>query len=121
MIVLEVIDGTFFETGDVELKEKFNDKFVKETVAFLNTNGGKIIIGVNDNGEAVGVDNIDETLRTIADVITDQIEPPAADMVDTKIIAENGKLLIFVSVDKGIKPLYCIKKYGYPELFTDFK
>ena len=37
MIVLEVIDVTFFETGDVELKEKFNDKFVKETVAFLNT------------------------------------------------------------------------------------
>ena len=111
--MLEVIEVTFFETGDVELKEKFNDKFVKETVAFLNTNGGKIIIGVNDNGEAVGVDNIDETLRKIADVITDQIEPPAADMVDTKIIAENGKLLISVSVDKGIKPLYCIKKYGY--------
>ena len=103
----------FFETGDVELKEKFNDKFVKETVAFLNTSGGKIIIGVNDKGEAVGVDNIDETLRRIADVISDQIEPSAADMVDTKIITENGKLLISVSVDKGIKPLYCIKKYGY--------
>lgn len=102
----------FFGTGDIELNEKFNDKFVKETVAFLNTNGGKIIIVVNEKGEVVGVNNIDETLRKISDVITDQIEPPAADMVDTKIITENGKLLISVSVDKGIRPLYCIKNTG---------
>ena len=103
----------YFETSEVELKTTFNEKFVKETVAFLNTNGGQIIIGVDNNGKAIGVANVDESLRKIADVITDQIEPPATDMVETKIITDNGKLLICVSVEKGIKPLYCIKKYGY--------
>ena len=37
-------------------------------VAFLNTQGGIIYIGVEDNGNPVGVDKLDETLKNIADI-----------------------------------------------------
>jgi predicted HTH transcriptional regulator len=33
--------------------------FEKEVVAFLNANGGSVYIGVKDNGDVVGVHNVD--------------------------------------------------------------
>ena len=103
----------YIESNKLELKEKFNDKFIKEVVAFLNADGGDIIIGVKDNGEVIGVQNVDSTLKNISDCITDQIEPVASDCIKPGIIMENGKILVSVSVRKGIKPIYCIKKYGF--------
>ena len=65
----------YIESEILELKEKYIDNIAKEIVAFLNGNGGTILIGVKDNGIVVGVDKIDETLRKISDIITSQIEP----------------------------------------------
>lgn len=103
----------FIESDGVELKEKFNDKFVKEVVAFLNTNGGKIFIGVTDDGFAVGVKNIDETMRKISDVLTTQIEPQPEDEVDIRVVFAEGKSVLALDIKKGKFSLYCIKKYGY--------
>ncbi len=55
----------FKENEKIELKRKFNDSFVKEVVAFLNSMNGTIYIGVDDDGTPVGVDNLDETLLKI--------------------------------------------------------
>lgn len=103
----------YIETELLELKEKFNDSVVKEIESFLNTEGGSIIIGVSDSGVPIGVDNIDDTLRKISDVISDQIEPSAIDCVKPEIIYENNKILIKINVFKGKHNLYCIKKYGF--------
>ena len=103
----------YIETELLELKEMFNDSVVKEIESFLNTEGGSIIIGVSDSGVPIGVDNIDDTLRKISDVISDQIEPSAIDCVKPEIIYENNKILIKINVFKGKHNLYCIKKYGF--------
>lgn len=103
----------FVESDKVELKEKFNDKFVKEVVAFLNTEGGQIFIGVNDAGFAVGVKNIDETMRRISDVLTSQIEPRPEDEVDVRVVFAEGKSVLAINIKKGKFPIYCIKKFGY--------
>ena len=58
----------FTETEKVELKQKFNDALPKEIVAFLNTDGGCIYIGVKDDGSICGVAKLDETLKKIADI-----------------------------------------------------
>ena len=65
----------YIESEALELKEKYTDAVIKEIVAFLNGNGGTILVGVKDDGTVVGVDKIDEVLRKISDVITSQIEP----------------------------------------------
>ena len=67
----------FAETECVELKEKLNDGFEKEVVAFLNTVGGQVIIGVNDSGEIVGVDSADKDALAVADRIKNIIAPSA--------------------------------------------
>ena len=101
----------FRETETIELKKTLNEKVERALVAFLNTQGGIIYIGVEDDGKPVGVDKLDETLKDIADIITTQILPNPQEYVElgTKFI--DGKHIIEIKVNKG-KALYYIKKYG---------
>ena len=103
----------FHESETLELKAKFTDTICKDIVAFLNTEGGDVIIGVTDAGDIVGVDSIDETSRKMSDVITDQIEPNSQELITSEIRYIDGKTLLVVHVKKGIRPIYCQKKYGF--------
>lgn len=103
----------YIESEILELKEKYIDNIAKEIVAFLNGNGGTILIGVKDNGIVVGVDKIDETLRKISDIITSQIEPNPQDEVSSELKFDEGKIIIAIKINKGRKHIYCQKKYGF--------
>ncbi len=105
----------FIESEILELKEKYTDTILRDIVAFLNTKGGEIYVGVCDDGKVIGIDgsHVDEVNKKISDCITDQIEPnPQNDVSISHIIMED-KDIIKVSVNKGFKPIYCIKKYGF--------
>lgn len=106
----------YIESETLELKEKYSDTICKEIVAFLNTMGGTIIIGVKDDGEIVGVDKIDEIFRKISDIITGQIEPNPQDEVSSELRFEDGKVLIVINIAKGMKHIYCQKKYGFSSI-----
>ena len=103
----------FIESNKIELKSKYTGQIVKEIVAFINADGGKIYIGINDDGTVCGAQKIDESLRSISDIITTQIEPNAIDSVKTELEIIEGLPVIVINVKKGISPLYCIKKYGF--------
>ena len=104
---------SYIESENLELKEKYTDTICKEIVAFLNAEGGQIIIGIKDNGSVVGVDDVDNTLKKIADVITTQIEPNPQEEISCELKFEDGKVLIVINVLKGVKNIYCQKKYGF--------
>ena len=101
------------ESNVIEFKTKYTDQLVREIVAFINAEGGKIYIGVEDNGNVVGATKIDETLRNVSDIITTQIEPTAIDIVSCEIQTLDGKPVIVILMKKGVAPIYCIKKYGF--------
>lgn len=103
----------FSETDKIELKEKINDSLPKEIESFLNTEGGTIYIGVNDAGEVIGLSNLDVQLRTISDIISDQIEPNAIDCVRPEVEFVDDKMVVKIAIKKGYASLYCIKKYGF--------
>lgn len=103
----------YIESESLELKEKYSDTICKEIVSFLNASGGIIVIGVKDDGIIVGVEKIDETFKKISDIITTQIEPNPQDEVNSELRFEDGKTLIVINVSKGIKHIYCQKKYGF--------
>lgn len=103
----------YIESEALELKEKYTDAVIKEIVAFLNGNGGTILVGVKDDGTVVGVDKIDEVLRKISDVITSQIEPNPQDEISSELKFVEGKTIIAIHIDKGQNYVYCQKKYGF--------
>ena len=48
------------ETNRIEFKRELSDRFERSVVSFLNyAGGGEILIGVTDNGDAVGVNDAD--------------------------------------------------------------
>ena len=49
------------ENNRIENKEKLNEDFEQEVIAFLNyKEGGAIYVGINKNGQPVGIDDIDK-------------------------------------------------------------
>ncbi len=102
---------TFEESEKIELKQKFNDALPKEIVAFLNTDGGIVYIGVNDDGSVCGVNNQDEALKKIADILENQILPDPRHLVELGTKFVDMKHVIEIKIQKG-EALYYIKKYG---------
>ena len=64
-----------FETENIEFKSKFTEEIYKEVIAFANTEGGFIYVGIDDKGEAVGLSDVDDEYTRITNGIRDAIMP----------------------------------------------
>lgn len=95
----------FKGTETTELKRMLTNAFEKALVAFLNTRDGVIYIGVDDDGRVIGVQNLDETFRRIADIVTEQILPDPQQFVEVGSVYVDGKSVISVKVKKRTRPL----------------
>lgn len=106
----------FNETHIVELKEILNDSLPKEIVAFINTDGGTIFIGITKTKRIVGIKtDIDEVQRKVSDVINDQVSPRCREYVHQRVEVMEGKQVIVIEVKPDHTNLYYIKKYGLSE------
>ena len=64
-----------YESERTEYKSQFVDDIYKEVIAFANTDSGVLYIGIDDQGNAVGIDNVDETYTRLTNGIRDAIAP----------------------------------------------
>ena len=105
------------ETNRVENKEKLNDDFEQEIIAFLNyREGGIIYVGINKNGEVVGVQNVDLTQLQIKDRIKNNIQPSTLGLFDVTVEIMENKEVIKVIISSGTeKPYYLREKGRTPE------
>ncbi len=101
-----------FEDINIEYKEQYSDSIKKEVVAFANTKGGKIYIGISDDKKIVGVSNVDETMLQITNSIRDAISPDISLFTSCEIEKVKGKNILVLIVQKGTNPPYYIKKKG---------
>lgn len=94
------------EDFHTEFKETLLDKnkIVKEIVAFVNTDGGQLIFGVTDDGKILGIDNLDETMRSIDDLAYQRCEPPVTAVQETLTIDQ--KTVLVVNIPKGTQRPY---------------
>ena len=63
------------ESAVLELKEQVNADFKKEIIAFANTDGGEIFVGVARDGSITGVENAEAEMERIGNMIRDGIKP----------------------------------------------
>lgn len=104
------------ENNRIEYKRELTEDLEKETVAFLNyREGGFIFIGIDKDGNTVGVSNSDELQLKIKDRIKNNILPSCMGLFD--VIAEkiDGKDIIKIIVASGSEKPYYIKKKGMSE------
>ncbi len=106
----------FRESETIELKEIVVDEIKKEIIAFANSDGGKIFIGVSDDGMVVGVDDPDDVSLQISNMVRDAIKPDVTMFVHYKTIEEDGKKIVVVDIQRGTdRPYYLSKKGMRPE------
>ncbi len=100
------------ESDTTELKRELTDKLEKEIVAFLNTKGGDVLIGVDDNGKVVGILDADQIQLTIADRIRTNILPSCLGLFEVYVEEIDDKHIVHIRVSAGSEKPYYLKKYG---------
>jgi ATP-dependent DNA helicase RecG len=93
-----------FETENIEFKLKVTDDLYKEVIAFANTDGGTIYIGIDDEGNVVGIENVDENVARITNGIRDAIMPDVTMFVKYKV--QDNRILQIIVGEGSNKPYY---------------
>ena len=105
----------FLETESIELKQDYAESIRKDIIAFANTNGGIIYVGVRDNGEVVGVASPDQMMQRISNMVRDSIKPDVTMFVHYDPEEADGKKIVKVSVNRGTgRPYYWEEKGMQP-------
>ena len=89
------------------------DSLAADVVAFSNCDGGEILIGVNDQGQVVGLssDDIRRLNQLISNVATNLVHPPISPITENISVGE--KLVMVVTVRPGISKPYADNKGAY--------
>lgn len=101
-----------YESETVELKEIYTSDLKKEIIAFANTNGGTIYIGVHDGGKIVGLDNADFVMQQISNALRDSIRPDVSMFTNIELLQEDKKFFIKLTVSQGTKKPYYLSDKG---------
>lgn len=125
----ELIDNKIFENKELEYKDysftdgkltdKHKDKFMKEIAAFANTNGGIIIIGmqedvnrlpINLSGAGFSLKNFDNWLSSFRQLVLSRIRPHLHGVECVPVELDDNNIAIVISVPKS---------YARPHSFWD--
>jgi ATP-dependent DNA helicase RecG len=82
---------------------------LKTIVAFSNTAGGVLIIGIDDNGAIIGLDNPAKTQEQLISSIADNLHPQV--LPNFKIKKVNGLFILAIQIEYVPEPYY-IKNKG---------
>lgn len=97
------------ESSTVQFKERVHDAYsiATETVAFSNSQGGLILIGVNDKtGELNGLsfDEIQATNQLLVNAASNNVKSPIT--IFTEQVSINGQTLIVARIQEGTNKPY---------------
>lgn len=98
-----------YESERMEYKAQMTDDIYKEVIAFANTNGGIIYIGIDDQGNLTGIDDVDTTYTRLTNGIRDAIAPDVT-MFVRYVLQENN--VIQIEVGEGSYKPYYLKSKG---------
>ena len=104
------------ENKTTEFKREYMDDIKYAIVAFANTDGGKIYIGVNDDGSVRGIENTDAVMLRITNMIRDSIRPDVTMFTECAIETIEEKPVVVLTVQRGTaRPYYLAGKGIRPE------
>ena len=98
-----------YESERIEYKSQMIEDLYREVIAFANSDGGVIYIGIDDQGNLTGIDNVDETYTRITNGIRDAIAPDVTMFV--RYILQDNKV-IQIEVGEGSYKPYYLKSKG---------
>ncbi len=105
-----------FEDKNTEFKREFVEDVKKTLMAFANTDGGNLYIGIDDDGNVVEINNIDGVMLQVSNVIRDAIKPDLTMFCDISVEPLQDKKVVKITVNRGTaRPYYLAAKGIRPE------
>ena len=105
-----------FENLNLEYKREYTDQIRKAVIAFANTDGGAVLVGVDDDGTVRGVDDVDGTRVRVGNLIRDSIRPDVRAFVSVTEEERGGRTVLRFDVQRGTaRPYYWKAKGLRPE------
>lgn len=101
------------ENQSVGFKREYNGKVNKTMLAFLNTEGGTLYLGMGDDSSVYGLDgDMDEWYRRLVTSFRDSVEPDPTAYFTAEPKQKDGKWYLEITVERGMAIPYCFAKYG---------
>lgn len=98
-----------FETEKIEFKSRFTEEIYKEVIAFVNTDGGVIYVGMDNQGHVVGLTDVDKEYTRITNGIRDAIMPDVTMFV--RYTVQDNKV-VRITINEGTNKPYYLKGKG---------
>ena len=112
----EVSDMPLKESQTVEFKSKVIDEIKKSVIAFANSGGGTLYIGIADGGDVVGLPDADADMMNVNNMLRDGIKPDVTLFAQSYIEQIDGVNIIRISIHSGSdRPYYLAGKGIRPE------
>ncbi len=109
------------EDEQTEFKREYTDGIIKEIIAFLNSDesvGGTIYIGMDDDGNVVGLADAKKVEEKVSNQIHNLIAPDASMFISVQPKkTDSGKEYLIVKVSKGVD-VYYLKAKGYEGVYV---
>ncbi len=112
----EICIVQFVESETLELKRTYVEDIRKELIAFGNTTGGTLYIGIDDDGTVVGIDDSDTVIQRVVNGVRDAIKPDLAMFIRYENLTIEGCSVVAIHVQRGTaRPYYLAAKGLRPE------
>ena len=95
------------ESQNIEYKSNWRDEYLKWICGFANANGGKLYIGIDDNGNVAGIDNHRKLLEQLPNKFRDILGVFA----EVNLQSEDDKFYLEIVVPRYDVPISIRGKY----------
>ncbi len=89
------------ENQNIEWKESWRDEYLKWICAFANAQGGKLLIGVRDDGVVVGLSDA----KRLMEDLPNKISSTLGLVCDVNLLQEKGREFIEINVEPSNTPI----------------
>ena len=95
------------ETQNIEFKASWRDEYLKWICGFANAQGGKLFVGVSDDGEICGVQDAQKLMEDIPNKVRDLL----GILVEVNLKEEEGKEYLEIVTEEYPYPISCRGHY----------
>ena len=95
------------ETQNIEFKASWRDEYLKWICGFANAQGGKLYVGVSDDGEICGVQDAKKLMEDIPNKVRDLL----GILVEVNLKEEDGKEYLEIVTEEYPYPISCRGHY----------
>lgn len=99
-----------------EFTRRYSENMERTIIAFANSSGGKLFIGMDNDGTVCGVNDVDDTMIKVTNAVRDAIRPDVTMFIHCDCELIDNKAVIIITVQRGTaRPYYLSGKGIRPE------